>query len=269
MAGDAVHVLVLVAGTALLRPYVIAFVAAFLCLAGRDLGWGRTVVWLCWGGLAAFAAEYSSTRTGIPFGHYNYSGATSGQELFISNVPLFDMLSFPFLAYGAWCLARAALGRTHGWAPVALSGLLMMASDVVIDPLAVRGDRWFLGEIFSYHEAGVYFGVPFSNFGGWILLGWVIVGGWLWAVGAPPRPGSPWGGVGLYYGVVLFNLGMTAWIGEGKLFGAGILVHVAVLLLLYRLKASSAARGWGYGSPGEERVTIPTTKNARERSLIP
>ncbi len=260
MVGDGPHVLVLLAGTALLRPYVIAFVAAFLWLAGRDLGWGRTAVWFCWGGLAAFVAEYSSTRTGIPFGHYYYSGATSGQELFVSNVPFFDMLSFPFLAYGAWCLARAALGRTHGWTPVALSGVLMMGSDVVIDPLAVRGARWFLGEIFSYHEAGVYFGVPLSNFGGWILLGWVIVGGWLWMVGPPPRPGSPSGGVGLYYGVVLFNLGMTAWIGEGRLCGAGILVHVAVLLLLYRIKTLAVALGREYEPLVDEGVAVPTTR---------
>lgn len=52
------------------------------------------------------------------------------------------------------------------------------------------------------------------------------------------------GGIGLYYGVVLFNLGITGWIGERALLGAGILVHVAVFLLVYGLKIISVTRGW-------------------------
>ena len=40
-----------------------------------------------------------------------------------------------------------------------LTGVLMMWLDLVIDPLAVRGDRWFLGRIFYYPEPGRYFGV--------------------------------------------------------------------------------------------------------------
>ena len=64
---------------------------------------------------------------------------------------------------------------------VALSGALMTLLDVVIDPLAVRGERWFLGHLFTYPEGGLYFGVPLSNFAGWLLVGWVTVGGYVWA----------------------------------------------------------------------------------------
>jgi hypothetical protein len=39
-------------------------------------------------------------------------------------------------------------------------------------------------------------------------------------------------------------LTMTGRIGEWRLLGAGILVHVAVILVLYRLRALSTARGW-------------------------
>jgi len=52
-----------------------------------------------------------------------------------------------------------------------VTGVLMMALDVVIDPLAVRGDRWFLGQVFTYAEPGIYFGVPCSNFAGWVIVG--------------------------------------------------------------------------------------------------
>ena len=124
----------LLAGTVLLRPYVFAFLLAFLVVAGRDLGWGRATAWLSWGWTVAFVAEYSSTRSGIPFGLYHYTGYTADRELFISNVPLFDPLSFPFLAYTAWCLARVVLGRGRRWASALLGGVLMMLADVVIDP---------------------------------------------------------------------------------------------------------------------------------------
>lgn len=252
----------LLAATIAQRLYVFVFLAAFLVLAGRDLGGRRAAGWLAWGFAVAFSAEYASTRVGIPFGLYHYTGATAGRELFISNVPFFDPLSFPFLAYASFCLARWALGRSAGWAPLALAGALMMMLDVVIDPLAVLGERWFLGRVFYYAEPGVYFGVPVSNFVGWALVGSTIVGGHLLTVRRRPLPlGSPAGGIGLYYGVLGFMLALTGWIGEWGLLGAGILVHVAVILVLYRLRALSTARG---GEALPRGATGPTATAATD-----
>ncbi|MBI2218192.1 MAG: carotenoid biosynthesis protein [Candidatus Rokubacteria bacterium] len=168
-------------GTLLLRPYVFGFLAAFVAVASRDVGWRRTLVFAAWAWPLAWLAEFSSTRVGIPFGLYHYTGSTRGQELFIANVPFMDSLSFAFLAYAAFCLARVALGGRHVPAPAVavLAGALMMLLDVVIDPLAVRGDRWFLGRIFYYPDGGVYFGVPLSNFAGWWVVGTLAVGGYL------------------------------------------------------------------------------------------
>jgi putative membrane protein len=222
----------LVAGTILLRPYVFAFLLAFLWISGRDLGWRRSVVWLWLGFGVALAAEYVSTRVGFPFGLYAYMGSTRGRELFLSNVPFFDPLSFPFLAYASWCVARRARGRSRGLAAVLLSGALMMLLDVVIDPLAVRGERWFLGQLFSYPAGGVYFGVPFSNFAGWWLVGSVIVGAFL-RFDREERGRGPVAGVGLYYGVLAFNLALTAWIGEPLLLAVGLAVHVAAASALW------------------------------------
>jgi putative membrane protein len=225
-------------GTFLLRPYVFAFLAVFLVAAMRDLGGRGALVFLAWGWAVAFVAEYASTRIGIPFGMYHYTEATRGVELYVSNVPAFDSLSFPFLAYAAFCLARRALGLARAGvlvrsgAVVFLAGVLMMFLDVVIDPLAVRGDRWFLGRIFYYPSGGVYFGVPLSNFAGWLVVGWVTVAGYLAFLRRDPV-GSPDAGIGLYYGVLAFNLAITAWIGEGVLLTAGMLVHLGVFLLLY------------------------------------
>jgi uncharacterized membrane protein len=249
---DAVwSVLCLLGGTFVLRPYVIGFLAFFIAAAVRDLGRARTLGFLVWGFLVALVAELSSTRGGFPFGLYHYTGATVGQELFLGNVPFFSPLSFPFLAYASFCLARRALGpgstasRAGRLRAAALAGVLMTLLDVVIDPLAVRGDRWFLGHLFTYPEGGIYFGVPLSNFGGWLLVGWATVGGYVWLAGAG-RPGSPRLGIALYYLVVAANLTVTLWIGEFLIAAAGIVVQGAVFLLLYNLSRVSFGR-WPAG----------------------
>ena len=247
MANSISSIVTLLAGTFVLRPYVIGFLAFFLAAGIRDLGRARTLGFLLWGFLVALVAELSSTRVGVPFGLYHYTGETAGLELFLSNVPFFSPLSFPFLAYASFSLARQALGP--GWAgtragrlrTVALSGVLMALLDVVIDPLAVRGGRWFLGHLFTYPEGGVYFGVPLSNFAGWLLVGWATVGGYVWAT-EDTRSGSPRLGLTLYYLVLAVNLTVTLWIGEILIAAAGIVVQGVVFLLLYNLSRVSPVR---------------------------
>ena len=239
-------------GTFQLRPYVFGFLAFFLVAGLRDLGRARTVTFLLWGGAVALVAELVSTRVGIPFGLYHYTGDTRTAELFLGNVPFFSPLSFPFLAYAAFCLARRTLGP--GWVAtragrarmVAMSGALMMLLDVVIDPLAVRGGRWFLGHIFYYPDGGLYFGVPLSNFLGWLVVGWITFGGIVWAEAPPGReatdPGEPGLGIALYYLVLAVNLSVTLWIGEELIAAAGIVVHGGLFLLLYGVSRVTVGR---------------------------
>jgi putative membrane protein len=221
----------LVIGTVLLRPYVVGFLLAFTAAALADLGGRRTVLFVASVWPVAWLAEFASTRVGIPFGLYYYTGATRGQELYIANVPFFDSLSFVFLAYAAFCVARLVIGRrpgalTRGKLAV-VSGILMMLLDVVIDPLAVRGDRWFLGRIFYYVEDGAYFGVPLSNFAGWVVVGTAGVGLYLLGAGMPGQ-GRIWPGLALYYGVLAFNVILTMWIGERALAALGLVIHAMV-----------------------------------------
>jgi putative membrane protein len=268
----------LLLGSLLLRPYVFLFLLVFLAAGARDLGARGTALFLAWVWPLAFVAEFASTRIGIPFGLYHYTESTRGQELFIANVPFFDSLSFTFLAYAAFCLARAILDsrapgrRKPGTRPAGrpgaparmplsparsvrlalVSGMLMMLLDVVIDPLAVQGDRWFLGRIFWYPNGGPYFGVPLSNFAGWLVVGAAGVGGYLLLAGEAGIGRRPTIGVGLYYGVLVFNLALTAWIQEWLLLASGIALHVALGLALVIAGRSSAgvARailGGGFG----------------------
>jgi len=250
--------------TIALRPYVFLFLAAFLYAAIRLIGWPRT--WRFWtiSWATAFICEYSSTRTGIPFGWYFYNGSTVGQELYFSDVPFMDSLSFSFLLYAAYCLALCLLlpierrsfsygirlrqlqfnstART-GWRVFLLTAFLFAFIDMVIDPVALRGDRWFLGKIYFYPDPGFHFGVPFENYVGWAVVGLLSLSLYFPIERRLPTdafPDSPTPnlllGVGLYYGVLAFNLGVTFWIGEWFMGLSGLLMHLPVLaVLLYRI----------------------------------
>lgn len=229
----------LLLGTVALRPYVFVFVVLFLLAGAWDLGWRRTLLFAAWLWPVAWVAEFSSTRTGIPFGLYHYTEDTRHVELFVANVPLVDSLSFTFLAYASFCLARLVWSRRmpSATAVTLLSGLLMMLLDVVIDPLAVRGDRWFLGRIFYYAEGGPYFGVPLSNFLGWFIVGVAGVGGYVWLRRGPETVAMTrvWPGTALYYAVLAFNLAMTAWIREWGMLALGVGVHTALAFVLWAI----------------------------------
>jgi uncharacterized membrane protein len=233
----------------LLRPYVFGIFGLYVLAA--IIAWGARRA-LAFTGLAAglaFGAEFASTRVGVPFGLYHYTGLTRGHELFLANVPFFDPLSFTFLAYASLGLARLVLSRgaLDGDRAIgklglaATAGVLMMWLDLVIDPLAVRGDRWFLGRLFYYPEPGAYFGVPVANFVGWAVLGTVIAGVWLWLAprvgGSPPAwaarvPGRAYHAVGLYYLVLVLNVALTGLVAEPPLFWAGVTAHLPLALLV-------------------------------------
>jgi len=96
-------------------------------------------------------------------------------------------------------------------------------SDVIIDPVALQGERWFLGKIYGYPHEVIYFGIPLVNFAGWavvVLMSFVFYR-WLergqFASESVPNEmvsGELFLGIGLYYGVLAFNLGVTFWIVE-------------------------------------------------------
>jgi uncharacterized membrane protein len=260
--------------TVVLRPYVFLFLAVSLFSAQRLLEWRRTGLFFVITWVTAFLCEFSSTRTGIPFGWYHYTGATVGRELYLANVPFMDSISFSFLLYTSYCVALFLLMPTRplrrsdqgfhwpnlllplesrtSWPVFALSVLFFVLIDMVIDPVALRGDRWFLGRIYYYPEPGVHFGVPIANY-----IGWAVVGTIALSIYFPlDRRLSPLDrgrdqavtaevllGCGLYYGVLIFNLAVTFWIGEPLLGLAGLLMYLPItaLCLLRLLKRSPAA----------------------------
>ena len=232
----------LLVGTILLRPYVFIFLGVFLLLTVPSWGWRRTLIFALQGYLLAWVAEYSSIHNGFPFGYYSYiSQPTIERELWVAGVPFMDSLSFVFLTFaglqtarawlepllsgprGAWDIRWREGVRSFRWPTWILAGILTMGMDVVIDPLALRGDHWFLGAIYAYPVEGLYFGVPWQNFAGWALLSWAILGLFAleeaaifrrWLGGWRSYPGEVLCGTGLFIGVLAFNLAITFAIGE-------------------------------------------------------
>ncbi|MBS0179359.1 MAG: carotenoid biosynthesis protein [Nitrospira sp.] len=266
------ELLLLFAKTILFRPYVFAFLGAFLVSAIALIGWPRT--WRFWliSWITAFICEFSSTRNGIPFGWYHYNGSTVGQELYISNIPFMDSISFSFLLFASYCLALLLLlpvqvGIRHSglpglsfapaertsWPVFILTVLCFAFIDMVIDPVALRGDRWFLGKIYYYPDPGVHYGVPMANYVGWAVVGSISLLLYFpldrrLADPLPPHTPSTAHrlllGTGLYYGVLIFNLAVTFWIGESLQGTTGLLMYVPVtaILLLRLLTPAPATR---------------------------
>ena len=264
---DIVDTLILLGKTVVFRPYVFLFLAAFLFTASRLLGWPRTWFFFVNTWLTALLCELSSTRTGIPFGWYFYTGSTVGQELYLWDVPFMDSLSFTFLLFASYCLALwfvlparfsqdetrpkrlrldlpalsfdAAVRRS--WPVLGLASLLFALIDVVIDPVALRGDRWFLGKIYFYPESGVYFGIPLGNFFGWAFVGIIALGIYRVIDRHLPDDCGTVSSVsttvdvllacGLYYAVLFFNLSVTFWIGETLLGLVGLLLYIPITTL--------------------------------------
>ncbi len=232
----------LLAGTVVLRPYVFVFLACYLTLAVWHMGVRRTLIFTVVGYGIAFLSEYSSTRNGFPYGFYSYIETTRDQELWVSNVPFMDSLSYTFLTYISYTMSLLMLSPLikkgldvrwgnnthirHAAKTICLGAVFFMLLDVVIDPVAFRGDRWFLGKIYTYQEEGEYFNIPLTNFGGWLVVGLAVLYSFTRidrALG-PYRPDKDSGrrevyaqallGPGVYFGVLAFNLAVTFYIGE-------------------------------------------------------
>jgi uncharacterized membrane protein len=249
----------LLIGTIWLRPYVFIFLGVYLVLATWHLGAGRTLAFLVLGYLISWAAEFCSIHFGFPFGEYIYIPATLSRELWVAGVPFMDSLSYVFLAYASYALALVALtpgiwerrgfflrgeaAIQKSWRAWLLGAVLMVALDIVIDPLALRGYRWFLGQIYGYPEPGVYFGIPLTNFGGWLLVSLVLIRvlqllitriptNRFWDWGRLSFPSQALLGPALYLGILAFNLAMTFLIGETLLGWVGIFIYVPFLTWL-------------------------------------
>jgi len=157
------------------RSYVFIFLIAFLVLGRLYFGWKRTFIWLGIGYFVALASEFSSIHNGFPYGLYHYIYENMPNEVMVFGVPFWDSLSYPFMIFAGWTAARFILNSSNNFINASFGAFLTMILDVITDPLAHLGGKWFLGEIYYYETPGFYFDVPWTNFAGWFLVAFVVI----------------------------------------------------------------------------------------------
>lgn len=118
------------------------------------------------------ALENLSIVTGFPFGHYEFLPLMGPQLL---HVPILLGLAYIGMAYISWTLARLILGATTQLESPQLitlpllAAVIMTAWDFAQDPVwstILHGWRW--------QDGGLWFGVPLSNYAGWLLTVFLI-----------------------------------------------------------------------------------------------
>ncbi len=181
-------------------------------------------------GLALFAETLGAT-TGFPFGSYAYTD-TLGLKIF-GVVPALIPLAWMMIAYPAWEAVRLVLPVAPPVTRIVLAALAVTAYDLSLDPRMVADGHWV------WPGGGSYFGIPLSNFAGWVLTAAIIFATWhmlerRWANSGP----APHNTLAAWAFVVL-------WIGEAlaqALFWNGPLIGAIVFVAMGALGAPTLAR---------------------------
>ncbi len=126
----------------------------------------------------AYAIESLGVATGFPYGRFFYGDALGPTVAGL--VPFLLPVSYVPLVIGAVAATWGVPRLLH----VAFSALVLVWMDTVLDPGATSLGFWV------WPEGGAYYGVPASNFAGWLLSG-ALAAALLLATGRwsePPRP---------------------------------------------------------------------------------
>lgn len=188
----------------------------------RYLGARRAVFALLAVSLFAYAVESAGVATGFPYGSFHYSdslgprlGGLAPYTLPVSYLPL---------VIGA----VAATGGSSLPARALVSAALLVLVDGVLDPGAVALGFWV------WLEGGIYYGVPASNFLGWLLSG-TVASALLLATGRPAWGKSP-PPPGLLDGLIL---ALAFWSGAAVFSGLVVPALLGSALLVFLLHRRS------------------------------
>jgi uncharacterized membrane protein len=264
------HFPLIVLQTIVLRPYVFVFLLIYLLGCSLHLGLKRALLFWIIGYGIAWLSEYSSIHNGIPYGYYFYIEQTKGREIWVFGVPLIDSMSYVFLAYASYSMAILVSApvmrlkkilyvletraiRNSPFVTI-LGAMLFVYLDIIIDPVALDGNRWFLGQLYGYPERGVYFGVPISNFAGWLVVGFLMIGAlqkidnYLYRSGTSDYTGYHYSwrylvGPVLYAGILVFNISVTFAIRDYMLGWVDIFIVLLPSVLIYSMIKTKLSAG--------------------------
>ena len=171
-------------GTSVL--FVVLFALPSYAVLWRWAGPRRALQVLAGLGLFALGIETLAVATGWPYGRFSYGDAIGGKVAGL--VPWSVPFAWTPLVLGTHALTQRLLrfarpisgsrrtspGEGTAWpglsvrlAPVAAGAVALAVADLVLDPGAVRQKFW------HYDAGGPYYGVPASNYFGWLLSGLV------------------------------------------------------------------------------------------------
>jgi putative membrane protein len=156
---------------------------AMLAFGVYALGARRTLLFFLAATVISATAELTGTKTGWPFGGYEYTDFL-GPKL-LGRVPVAVPLSWFYMGFASFVLADAIVAR-RGWRnrtlwSIVLGTWLLTAWDLVLDPSMAAPQMQYI-HFWIWHESGPYFGMPLRNLAGWFGTGllFVAVGRLLW-----------------------------------------------------------------------------------------
>lgn len=167
--------------------YVILGTLSALAFAGSALGWRKALALGAAASALALGAELLGTSLGLPFGDYAYSGLLGYRILGLVPFPI--PLSWFYMLLGSLVIVArlrpAADDNRTRWTWALAAGLLMVAWDISMDPAMVNTSHWrWGGEMFrnanlpswlvSFFADDAFYGMPLSNWFGWLLTATLI-----------------------------------------------------------------------------------------------
>ena len=115
--------------------------------------------------LLALAFEAAGTGLSFPFGGYDYTPLLQPQIL---DVPILVPMAWLMMLPPAWAVGWLLVGPAHRFRWAAASALAFTVWDLFLDPQMVAWDFW------HWHQPGAYFGIPWSNYLGWLVISFLI-----------------------------------------------------------------------------------------------
>ena len=214
---------------------VVVFFLAAVADVARTNGVAGAVLLIVVAGGGGLVAESVGVATGLPFGHYTYTGSL-GVELL--GVPVVVPLAWVMMSWPALVVARTLAVRRP--AVVGIGAAALTAWDVFLDPQMVAAGHW------TWLDASpglpLIPDIPLTNYLGWLLVSAVLMA--ILDVALRPQDGPSAPAATLYLWVyfssvlghlVFFGLPGSAVTG-GILMGA-IAIPFAITLLHRRRRA--------------------------------
>ena len=222
--------------------YVSTFLIALPSCAAlfRYLGARRAAISLLALSAFGYVIETTGVATGFPYGRFYYGEALGAKAFGL--VPFLLPVSYVPLVIGAVAASwrAAANGRPQSAALWTLrSAVLLVLLDGVLDPGAASLGFWV------WPGGGAYYGVPLSNYAGWLLSG-VLASALLLAAGRWGNAGRGAPPPGLLDSAIV---AASFWIGVATFSGLALPALLGVALLAHLLVRRHSLQRSGSKTP--------------------